>query len=334
MMMCWAAVVAAALAVVAYLLLRWDMRRNSAAAALRAALTLAPDEQRLADCVVVLTGASSGIGAEIAKLYAAGASPTHHVSLFLVARRVEVLHKVEKECLSHPNVSVTCHVADVSVRDQCASLVQAAHDTYGRIDTLLLSAGLGMNFEAEDLTDPAAFTSIMDVNYWGSVWTAMAALPYLKETHGRIGVISSVLGRFYSPALTAYSASKHAQFGFFGSLRCELMYRKVGVSITICCPGFVDTDMIHGSSLKGDNRPMHQHNAAGRTFNMRTKDTPDRGRAHLISAHDAAAHVVAAVRARRRESIFPLLYQWLCRWHELAPASYDNFLVNRYLPKC
>jgi short-subunit dehydrogenase len=96
-----------------------------------------------------------------------------------------------------------------------------------------------MHVNFEDVRDPGIFEKLMRVNYLGSVYCTYYALPYLKETHGRIVGISSLTGKTGVPTRSGYAASKHAMAGFFDSLRIELA--KYRISVTMIYPGFVAT---------------------------------------------------------------------------------------------
>ena len=96
----------------------------------------------------------------------------------------------------------------------------------------------------------------MDINYYGCVYPTIAALPHLQKTDGRIVVVSSLGGLMPFPRQTLYNASKYALNGFFDSLRMELQSKQSGVSITIICPGFIETEITSGGGLGRDGKPI------------------------------------------------------------------------------
>ena len=110
---------------------------------------------------------------------------------------------------------------------------------YGRIDTLINNAGIGMRARLDEIQDVGLIERIMEVNYLGSVYCTYYALPHVKETQGRIVGISSASGKWGIPKRCGYAASKHAMAGFFDSLRLELADE--GVSVTMVYPSFVAT---------------------------------------------------------------------------------------------
>jgi len=185
--------------------------------------------------VIIITGASSGIGRELAiQLARQGAW------LVLAARNNELLAEVADQC-QRENCQVTVVQTDVGVRSQCENLVKKAVERYGRIDTLINNAGFGMYSRFDELQDIAVIEQLVQVNFMGSVYTTFYALPYLKQSRGRLVGMSSQAGKYPSPMVSGYCASKHAMAGFFDTLRIEL--RDSGVSVTMMYFGFVRTSM-------------------------------------------------------------------------------------------
>jgi NAD(P)-dependent dehydrogenase (short-subunit alcohol dehydrogenase family) len=186
--------------------------------------------------VVVVTGGSDGIGAEIARQLAARDGA--RLALVLAARDQDKLDQVAGQCTALGAQVLTVHT-DVTEQAQCRRLVDAAIERFGRIDVLVNNAGRSAHALFEDVPDLGWYEELMRINLWGSVWCTQAALPYLKAVQGRIVAVSSLAGLVGVPGRTAYSASKFAMTGFFEALRAEL--RSAGVSVTIAYPGVVDT---------------------------------------------------------------------------------------------
>ncbi|MCJ0762682.1 SDR family oxidoreductase [Variovorax terrae] len=189
---------------------------------------------------IVITGASDGIGAEmarqLARTHGAGAA------LVLAARNEEALQAVAAQC-RELGAQVLVVKTDVSVEAQCRALIAAAMQAFGRLDALINNAGVSAqalfsDVRAEDL---AWYENLMRVNLWGSVWCTHAALAHLKATRGQIVAVSSLAGLMGVPGRTAYSATKFAMTGFFEALRAEL--RGAGVSVTTAYPGVVATQI-------------------------------------------------------------------------------------------
>jgi short-subunit dehydrogenase len=208
--------------------------------------TAIPDDLQ----VVIITGASDGIGAEMARQLAQrhGAK----LGLVLAARSLQGLESTASHCRG---LGAHCLVVptDVAQESQCRALIAQAVKHFGHIDTLVNNAGVSAqaifaDVQAEDLH---WYQQLMQVNLWGSVWCTHAALPHLKERKGRIVAVSSLAGLIGVPGRTAYSATKFAMTGFFEALRSELAPN--GVSVTTAFPGVVLTQIrYHGLNAKGE----------------------------------------------------------------------------------
>ena len=197
--------------------------------------------------VVVLTGASQGIGRQLAlQLAAEGAR------LVLAARSEDDLKLAAAACRAAGGKAVAVPT-DVGVEADCRALIDRAVAEYGRVDTLVCNAGISMWARFDELTDLAVVEQIMRVNYLGAVWCTHAALPHLKATGGRIVAVASLTALTGVPTRTAYAASKHAMRGFYDSLRIEL--DGSGVSVTVAYPGFVDT-WVRRRALGPDGEPL------------------------------------------------------------------------------
>jgi short-subunit dehydrogenase len=201
----------------------------------------------LASKSVVITGASKGIGAELAlQLAAKGAK------LVLAARNVKELEAMADQC-KRRGASVIAVKADVAVERDCQAIMSGAALAFGGIDVLVNNAGATMWARFEDIEDLSVLERIMQVNYMGAVYCTRHALPYLRESRGVLVGISSLAGRTGVPTRTGYSASKHAMTGFFDSLRIELA--DSGVTVTMIYPGFVSTG-IRENATGPDGNPI------------------------------------------------------------------------------
>ncbi len=183
--------------------------------------------------VVVVTGASRGIGREVAlQLASRGAR------LALAGRDEALLHDAASECVARGGEALVVPT-DVGEEAGCRALVERTVAHFGRLDTLVNNAGVGMWAKVSELADASVFERLMRVNYLGAVHCTFHALPHLLRARGRIVVVSSLAGRTGVPTRSGYAASKHALHGFFDSLRVELA--GTGATVTIVCPGFVGT---------------------------------------------------------------------------------------------
>lgn len=199
------------------------------------------------DNVVILTGASTGIGEAMAhELARQGAW------LALAARNAAKLETVAEACRALGGRTLVVST-DVTDQEECRELVERTVAEYGRLDTLINNAGLSMWMKFEEVEDLSTLEYLTRVNYFGSMYCTYYALPHLKKTRGRIVAIASVAARTGIPTRTGYSASKHAMVGFFESLRIEV--EDDGVSVTIAFPDFVASGM-HTRSLGADGQPL------------------------------------------------------------------------------
>ncbi|MFY9825853.1 MAG: SDR family oxidoreductase [Thermoanaerobaculia bacterium] len=233
----------------------------------------------LRDNAVLLTGASRGIGREMAlQLAAQGAR------LALSAREAGPLEAVAAECRALGATAVAV-ASDVAEEAQCGKLVRDAVAALGGLDTLINNAGIGMWARFDEVADLSIFDRLMRINYLGSVYCTWHALPHLKRSRGRIVGVSSLTGKTGVPKRTGYAASKHAMTGFFDSLRIELAGS--GVTVTMVYPGFVATE-IRERAFGGDGRPLGQ--------------SPVR-EAEVMTAETCARLTLAAAARRRRELV-------------------------------
>ncbi|HNT89489.1 MAG TPA: SDR family oxidoreductase, partial [Candidatus Hydrogenedentes bacterium] len=192
--------------------------------------------------VIVVTGASEGIGRAICL----GLAP-EKPKLALAARNVVRLESLKAECEAHGAEALVAPT-DVTSQDACKALIDQTVARFGRIDALVNNAGRTMWTTLEDVTDLSIFEQLMRLNYLSCVYCTYYALPHLKQSRGRIVAVSSVAGLAGVPTRTGYSASKHAMFGFFNSLRIELA--AAGVSVTMAAPDFVLSEM-HRRAFNG-----------------------------------------------------------------------------------
>ncbi|KAL2482698.1 11-beta-hydroxysteroid dehydrogenase 1A [Forsythia ovata] len=196
--------------------------------------------------VVIITGASSGIGEHIAYEYA-----KRGARLVLAARRERSLQEVAETAreLGAPDVVVVR--ADVSKVEDCRKVVDQTMNQLGRLDHLVNNAGLmavSMLEEAEDVTD---FRAIMDINFWGYAYMTKFAAPYLRNSQGRIIVLSSSASWLPAPRMSFYNASKAAVAQFFETLRIEF---GPDIGITLVTPGFIESELTQGKFISKAGR--------------------------------------------------------------------------------
>lgn len=230
--------------------------------------------------VVIITGASSGIGKALAEKYA-----MEGWNVVIAARRLERLLELEKQLV---NVDVLSVKTDVTLEADCKSLIEKAVERFGKIDVLINNAGISMRASFLDL-DMNVMRQLMDVNYWGTVYCTKFALPYLLKSKGSVAGVISVGGYVGLPGRTAYSASKFAVRGFLDTIRVE--YLKTGLHVLIAAPGFT-TSEIRKTAL----------NAQGK----QQGETP-RDESKMMSAEECATRIYGAIKKRRRRIIVSLI---------------------------
>jgi NAD(P)-dependent dehydrogenase (short-subunit alcohol dehydrogenase family) len=186
----------------------------------------------------LVTGGSSGIGLAIARMLRG-----EGYELTLVSRRPE---KVEAAAAELGAAAVAANVAEA---EECARIVAAHRDRYGRLDVLVNSAGVGVGGRVEDL--PVKHLDLqLDVNLRGLFLVTQAAIPLLRESRGWIVNLASIAGTLPTPGLACYGATKAAVISLTRSLNAEL--DADGVRAIALCPGFVDTPMAQWSGLAQD----------------------------------------------------------------------------------
>jgi NAD(P)-dependent dehydrogenase (short-subunit alcohol dehydrogenase family) len=250
--------------------------------------------------VVVVTGASQGIG----RALCLELSP-QRPRLVLAARDAVGLEAVASACRERgaEALAVPTDVTDV---EACRRLIERAVEAFGGVDVLVNNAGIGMIARLDEVEDLSIYERLMRVNYLGSVHPTRFALAPLEKSRGQIVAVSSLAGLTGVPLRTAYAATKHAQIGFFDSLRVEL--REKGVSVTVIAPSYVQSE-IRRRAVGGDGRPL--------------PSSPVR-ETEVMSAEECARRIVRAMERRQRMLVMTLKGR-LGRWVKLiAPGLVDR----------
>ncbi len=186
--------------------------------------------------VVIITGASRGIGRELAyQLASQGAW------LALAARSLEQLEKVAEECRRRGGQALAVQT-DLTDEGQCQRLIERTIAAYGRLDTLINNAGYGRPKRIEAIRNFADLKAEIELNYYGTVHCTVHALPHLKQSKGRVVGVCSFGGLIGIPGTGGYNSSKHAMRGFLNTLRVEL--RGSGVSVTVAYLGAIRTERL------------------------------------------------------------------------------------------
>jgi NAD(P)-dependent dehydrogenase (short-subunit alcohol dehydrogenase family) len=257
--------------------------------------------------VAVVTGASSGLGRELAVALA-----KQGTKLVLAARGADGLKETAK-LASQPDALI--FPADLGVLSSCQLLIQRSIDRFGRIDHLVVCAGLGMWARFDEVTDPTLFQRLIAVNYLSSVYCTHAALPYLRQSRGLITVISSLQGRVGVPLHTGYAGAKHALHGFFDSLRMELEPGKPDILMVL--PHWVGGTALRRSAVGPTGAPMG--------------DSARRHGSEPLPASDAARLIVQAMERRQRELVLPRSMESLLWLNRVAPGLAERLVKWRMM---
>jgi short-subunit dehydrogenase len=207
------------------------------------------DLKKLEDQVVVITGASSGIG-----LATAQAAAQRGARVVLAARNVDTLERVCRDIEAAGGSAMAMEV-DVGRRDDMERLARTAVDRFGRIDTWINNAGVSIYGRLEEVSE-ADSRKLFDTNFWGVVNGSLAALPHLRRQGGALINVGSEVSDAVVPLQGMYSASKHAVKGFTDALRVEVEeVDDAPVSITLIQPTAVDTPYPQHAKNYMDNEP-------------------------------------------------------------------------------
>ena len=186
---------------------------------------------KLNDKVVIITGASSGIGKALAIEFA-----SRGANLVLAARQYVALCELTESLINQYSIKAVAVQCDVTEEEDCAHLIKQTILTFNKIDILINNAGISMRALFQDV-DLKVLKTLMDVNFWGMVYCTKYALPHIQKTQGSIVGVSSIAGYKGLPGRTGYSASKFAMNGFLDALRIENL--KTGVHVLTACPGLL-----------------------------------------------------------------------------------------------
>ncbi len=230
--------------------------------------------------VVVITGASSGIGRALAIKYA-----QEGWNLVLAARRIDRLKELEER---FPEIEILSVMTDVSVEPDCKNLIERAIEKFGKINVLINNAGISMRATIENV-EIGVLKRLMDVNYWGTVYCTKYALPYLVAEKGSLVGVISIGGYVGLPGRSGYSASKFAMRGFLDSIRVE--YRRSGLHVLVAAPGFTASE-IRKNALLADGSLQGE--------------TP-RDENKMMPAEECAHHIYKAIKRRRRKIILTFI---------------------------
>jgi len=253
--------------------------------------------------VVVVTGGSEGIGKALVELFLENGA-----KVATCGRNYEKLYELQSA-----NAGKHLHIAtaDVSKESDCLNFINSVVHTFGTIDILINNAGVSMRALLKDL-ELGTLKTLMDVNFWGTVYCSKFALSEIIKNKGTIVGISSAAGSRGLPGRTGYSASKFAVNGFLEALRTELL--DDGVNVMWISPGFTSSN-IRNVALDKDARPQ--------------KENP-MDEAKMMSAKECAGYILKAVEKRKRTLVLTFLAKSSALINKLFPGIADKMVKNFY----
>lgn len=207
---------------------------------------------KIGEKIIWITGASSGIGEALAYQL-----EQKKCKLILSSRNEEELQRVKSQCKNQNNIEIlTLDLSDFSAME---TKVKTAISLFGGVDILINNGGISQRSLIID-TDFEVHKKLIDVNYLGTVALSTALLPhFVNQKSGKFVTVSSLMGKFGSPYRSGYCGAKHALHGFFDVLRME--HEKDGISVTMICPGFVNTNVAK-NALTGDGSSQNKQDTA------------------------------------------------------------------------
>jgi len=248
--------------------------------------------------VVIVTGASSGIGKAIA--YEFG---KHGAKVVLAARSDDRLKAISND-MAAKGISSLVVVTDVSKEEDCRNLISRTLETFGTIHVLVNNAGLSMRASFLDV-EISVLHRLMDVNFWGTVYCTKYALPYLIENKGSLVAVSSVAGFHGLPGRTGYSASKFAIHGLLETIRIENLRK--GLHVMIIAPGFTTSEVrLHALTADGSKQGESPRDE-------RKMDTPE----HV------ARWVIKGIRKKKRNKLLTLDGKFTAFFQRITPDFVD-----------
>ncbi len=261
---------------------------------------------KLNEKVVIITGASSGIGKALAIEFA-----SRGANLVLASRQYVALCELSESLINKYSIKAVAVQCDVAVEDDCSHLIKQAILTFNKIDILINNAGISMRALFKDV-DLNVLKTVMDVNFWGTVYCTKYALPHIQKTQGSIVGVSSIAGYKGLPGRTGYSASKFAMNGFLDALRIENL--KTGVHVMTACPGFTASN-IRNTALAKDG-------------SQQGESTLDEGK--MMSAEEVAKIITNGVEKRSRTLTMTGQGKLTVTLSKFFPAWLDKLVYNNF----
>jgi len=261
---------------------------------------------KLNEKVVIITGASSGIGKALAIDFA-----QRGANLVVAARNYVALCELTDSLIKQYNIKAVAVQCDVTVQSDCEYLIKQAMLTFGQIDVLINNAGISMRSLFKDV-EIDVLKRVMDINFWGTVYCTKYALPELLKSKGSLVGVSSVAGYKGLPGRSGYSASKFAMNGFLEVLRVENLHN--GLHVLTACPGFTASNI---------------------RFTALSKDGTQQGESTLeedkmMTAEEVARRIADGVENRTRTLIMTRQGKLAVLLSKFVPALLDKLVYKTF----
>ncbi|MCX6244067.1 MAG: SDR family oxidoreductase [Bacteroidetes bacterium] len=255
------------------------------------------------DKVIIITGATSGIGKALAYECA-----SRGARLVISGRNLEKLMEISED-LTHNGITVLPVKTDVVSETDCKELIRKTVEKFGQIDVLINNAGISMRALFEEV-DLSVLKKLMDTNFWGTAYCSKYALPYLLQSKGSLVGVSSIAGFKGLPGRTGYSSSKFAMNGLLEVIRIENM--KKGLHVLIAAPGFTSSN-IRNVALSKDG------NQQGETPLDESK---------LMPSETVARRIADAIEKRKRTLILTTTGNMTVLLNKFFPSFMDKMVYN------
>lgn len=253
--------------------------------------------------VVIITGASSGIGKACAEKFG------NEGAKLVITGRNETNLEETFQWLTNKGIEVLSVTSDVAVKDDCKQIIDETIAKYGKVDVLINNAGISMRAILND-TELSVIEQVMQINFFGTLYCTKYALPYLLKSKGSVVGISSIAGFVGLPGRTGYSASKFAMHGFLEALRTENL--KTGLHVMIACPGFTASN-IRNTALSA---------------NGSTQGESPREEDKMMTAEEVAEHIYKGVINRKRKVVLTTQGKLVVFLSKFFPSFVSKMVYN------
>jgi len=256
---------------------------------------------------IVITGASSGLGASLAK-----ESSSYKPNLVLFSRNNERLNRIKDECVERGANAIAVQ-GDVTLLNDCKKLFDETINNFGSVDYLVLNAGVSMWAKFDEINDLTLINKLIEINYLSAVQIINLFLSELKKNKGLITAVSSIQGDVAVPNHSGYVASKHALNGFLNTLRAEL--KGSGVDILLVKPHW-----LRGTELR-KNAFDKNGNRIGESKKEHSKES--------ISLQECSKKILDGMIKRKRELVIPPKLKLLLLIELLFPKLAEKIILSK-----